>query len=99
MEATLDYRIYKHYTIEEKIGKGSYGEVYKAVDKKTNKTVAIKKIIDAFQNITDAKRTYRELAYLLQLNHPCIIALHRVLTINKSVGLKSHTHSNVYAVF
>lgn len=99
MEATLDYRIYKHYTIQEKIGKGSYGEVYKAIDKKTNKTVAIKKIIDAFQNITDAKRTYRELAYLLQLNHRCIITLHRVLTINKSTPAKSHTHSNVYAVF
>lgn len=59
MEATLDYRIYKHYSVEEKIGRGSYGEVYKAVHKKTKKVVAIKKIIDAFQNITDAKRTFR----------------------------------------
>jgi mitogen-activated protein kinase 15 len=81
MELGLDYRIYKYYTIECRVGHGSYGEVYKAVDKKTNQIVAIKKIVDAFQNIIDAKRTYRECAYLLQLNHPCIIPLYHVFTI------------------
>jgi len=29
------------------------------VDKKTKETVALKKIFDAFQNSTDAQRTYR----------------------------------------
>ena len=59
MELALDYRIYKSYRVLEKIGKGVYGEVYKAIDKSTSKPVAIKKILDAFQNLTDAKRTYR----------------------------------------
>ena len=59
MELALDYRIYKSYRVQEKIGKGIYGEVFKAVEKATERPVAIKKIVDAFQNLTDAKRTYR----------------------------------------
>ncbi len=58
-----------------KVGKGTYGVVYKARHKKTSQIVAIKKIIDAFQNLIDAKRTYRELNYLLQMKHPCIVKL------------------------
>lgn len=59
MELDLDYRIYKSYRVEEKIGKGAYGEVFKAIEKTSGRPVAIKKIIEAFQNLTDAKRTYR----------------------------------------
>lgn len=59
----------------EKIGKGTYGVVYKARHKKSGRVVAIKKIIDAFQNLIDAKRTYRELNYLLQIDHPSIVRL------------------------
>jgi serine/threonine protein kinase len=59
MELSLDYRIYKSYRVENKIGKGVYGEVFKVVEKSTEKPFAIKKIFDAFQNLTDAKRTYR----------------------------------------
>lgn len=33
----------------------AYGIVWKAVDKKTKETVALKKIFDAFQNATDAQ--------------------------------------------
>lgn len=33
----------------------AYGVVWKAVDKKTRDTVALKKIFDAFQNATDAQ--------------------------------------------
>lgn len=45
--------------------------------------MAIKKIIDAFQNLIDAKRTYRELNYLLQIEHPAIIRLEYLLPTNK----------------
>ena len=36
------------------IGKGAYGVVWKAVDKRTKEVVALKKNFDAFQNATDA---------------------------------------------
>lgn len=34
--------------------------VWKAIDKQTKAVVALKKVFDAFQNATDAQRTYRE---------------------------------------
>ena len=53
--------------------------VFKAIDKKTKQTVALKKIFDAFQNATDAQRTFREIMYLQGLAtptpHPNIIRL------------------------
>ena len=33
----------------------AYGIVWRAIDKKTKETVALKKIFDAFQNATDAQ--------------------------------------------
>ena len=41
------------------MGSGAYGHVWKIKDKKTNQIYALKKIFDAFQHSTDAKRTYR----------------------------------------
>jgi mitogen-activated protein kinase 15 len=41
----------KHkYKVKKIIGKGQFGYVAKAVQKKTNEFVAIKKIINVFQN-------------------------------------------------
>ena len=37
----------------------AYGVVWKAIEKKSGQVVALKKIFDAFQNATDAQRTYR----------------------------------------
>lgn len=56
----MEPHILKYYEIQKKLGKGAYGIVWKAVDKKTKNVVALKKIFDAFQNVTDAQRTYRE---------------------------------------
>jgi mitogen-activated protein kinase 15 len=36
------------------LGKGAYGIVWKASDKKTGGVVAVKKVFDAFHNATDA---------------------------------------------
>ena len=42
--------------------------------------VAIKRIFNAFANKVDAKRTYREIMYLLHLcDHPNIVKLHDVI--------------------
>ena len=58
------------------VGKGAYGIVWKAIDKRTKEIVALKKNFDAFQNATDAQRTFREIIFLQELaGHENIIRL------------------------
>ena len=50
----------------------AYGIVWKAIDKKTREVVALKKVFDAFQNATDAQRTFREIMFLqVSFRHFC----------------------------
>jgi mitogen-activated protein kinase 15 len=72
----LDRQILRRYEIMQKIGKGAYGVVWRVMDKQTQQVVALKKVFGAFQNATDAQRTYREITYLRQLReHPFIVGL------------------------
>jgi len=49
------------------LGAGSYGEVAEAWDREGGRKVAIKRIRNVFENITDARRVYREMYILRQL--------------------------------
>jgi mitogen-activated protein kinase 15 len=75
----VDVHITRKYQILSKLGKGAYGVVFKATDRKTNQVIALKKCFDAFQNSTDAQRTFREISLLAKLSHPNIIKLMNVL--------------------
>ena len=55
MTEEVDKHLLRKYEVAQKLGKGAYGVVWKAFDKKTKDTVALKKIFDAFQNATDAQ--------------------------------------------
>jgi len=55
MGEDIDKHVLRKYEVQQKLGKGAYGVVWKSVDKKTRDTVALKKIFDAFQNATDAQ--------------------------------------------
>ena len=68
MSEEIDKHVLKKYEIQQKLGKGAYGIVWKALDKRSRETVALKKIFDAFQNATDAQRTFREIMFLQELN-------------------------------
>ncbi len=58
----MEPHILRKFEVLQKLGKGAYGVVWKAVDKQTKQVVALKKVFDAFQNATDAQRTYREVS-------------------------------------
>uniref|UniRef100_A0A915KDY5 Protein kinase domain-containing protein n=1 Tax=Romanomermis culicivorax TaxID=13658 RepID=A0A915KDY5_ROMCU len=59
MTEDIDGHITEKFEIKKRLGKGAYGIVWKAIDKRTNEIVALKKIFDAFRNQTDAQRTFR----------------------------------------
>ncbi|KAG1338452.1 putative Serine/threonine protein kinase [Cocos nucifera] len=65
--------------IEEVIGKGSYGVVCFALDTHTGEKVAIKKINDIFEHVSDATRILREIKLLRLLHHPDIVEIKHIL--------------------
>jgi len=64
MTEEIEAHVLKKYEILQKLGKGAYGIVWKAIDKRSKEIVALKKNFDAFQNATDAQRTFREVVFL-----------------------------------
>ena len=73
------------------MGSGAYGHVWKVLDRKNKHPFALKKIFDAFQNSTDAQRTYRELVLLSQLDHPHIVKLEK--------AIRAKNNRDLYLVF
>lgn len=61
------------------IGKGSYGVVCSAVDTHTGEKVAIKKINDVFEHVSDATRILREIKLLRLLRHPDIVEIKHIM--------------------
>ena len=51
----------------------------------------MKKNFDAFQNSTDAQRTYREVMFLNEVKHPNIISLQKII--------KAQNERDIYLVF
>lgn len=75
MSSEVEAHIIRKYEIQSQLGKGAYGVVWRAVDRRTKQIVAVKKIFDAFQNSTDAQRTFREVMFLQSLKHDNVIKL------------------------
>eukprot|EP00403_Amphidinium_massartii_P020541 CAMPEP_0178401356 /NCGR_PEP_ID=MMETSP0689_2-20121128/16260_1 /TAXON_ID=160604 /ORGANISM="Amphidinium massartii, Strain CS-259" /LENGTH=482 /DNA_ID=CAMNT_0020022175 /DNA_START=96 /DNA_END=1544 /DNA_ORIENTATION=- len=102
MSEEIDRTVLRKYEIVSKLGRGAYGIVWKAIDKKTREVVALKKCFDAFQNATDAQRTFREIMFLQELNgHENIIKLLNVLKADndKDIYLISdYMESDLHAV-
>ena len=57
------------------LGAGSYGKVIEAIDKKTKKKVAIKKVNELFEDIVDSKRVLREITLLRFMKNQFIVEL------------------------
>ena len=87
----VEPHILKRFDISKKIGSGAYGIVWKVTDRRNRKAYALKKNFDAFQNSTDAQRTYREIMFLKKLKHPNIVEIRRVI--------RSYSEKDIYILF
>ncbi|RMX52324.1 hypothetical protein pdam_00010352 [Pocillopora damicornis] len=78
------FTVLKRYRNLQIIGSGAQGMVCSALDSTTGEKVAIKKLSRPFQNVTHAKRAFRELVLLKMVNHKNIIGLLNVFTPDRS---------------
>jgi hypothetical protein len=78
-EFFTEYGEGNRYQIQEVIGKGSYGVVGSAIDTHTGEKVAIKKINDIFEHVSDATRILREIKLLRLLRHPDIVEVKHIM--------------------
>jgi c-Jun N-terminal kinase len=79
------FEVLRRYTDLKLLGSGAQGVCCDAHDTTANRRVAIKKLSRPFQNITHAKRAYRELKIMRLVNHVNIIGLLDVFTPQKSL--------------
>eukprot|EP00702_Spironucleus_salmonicida_P002428 EST43719.1 Kinase, CMGC CDK [Spironucleus salmonicida] len=77
------------YQRQAQLGEGTYGVVYKAIDKETNQTVALKRIRLDSQDEGIPATAIREIAILKELKHPNVVDLLSVV----------HTDSKLTLVF
>ncbi|XP_033974782.1 mitogen-activated protein kinase 7 [Trematomus bernacchii] len=90
----VKFDVGEEYDVIETIGTGAYGVVSSARRRDNGQQVAIKKISNAFEVLTNAKRTLRELKILKHFKHDNIIAIKDILQPN----LPHSAFKSVYVV-
>ncbi|KAL4130015.1 hypothetical protein PRIC2_006021 [Phytophthora ramorum] len=75
MTSNTRFEIPSTFEYVKTIGSGAYGVVISATDSKTGKTLAVKNIQRAFDDLTDAKRIVREIKLMRHLNHKCVLGV------------------------
>lgn len=72
-------RIAERYLIEESIGRGSYGEVYRAHDEMLQRTIALKTIVmDKASSPEERERFLEEARTIAKLDHPHVVPIYDV---------------------
>lgn len=84
----------QRYKLIKVLGRGAYGVVCSANDEKLNGSkVAVKKIANVFDDLTDAKRIIREIRLMKMMKHENILGI-----LNMDNPSNYHTFNDVYIV-
>ncbi|BBM87364.1 protein kinase domain-containing protein [Candidatus Uabimicrobium amorphum] len=66
------------YKIVTEVGRGGMGEVYKAIDTRLHRTIALKLMREKANNVKEIRRFMREAKSLAKLQHENIVMIHDV---------------------
>jgi serine/threonine-protein kinase len=67
-----------HYRLDERIGEGGMGEVFRAFDTRLNRPVAVKVMRARRRSVREVEAFLREARAASALNHPNIVTIHEV---------------------
>ena len=91
-EESVEKHVLSRYELCQRLGKGAFGIVWKVIEKKTRRVMALKKCYDAFRSAEDGQATYREVIYLTEMaGHDNIVRLMQVI--------KGENNRDMYLVF
>lgn len=86
------------YKISKTLGDGTYGSVFRAINRETGEVVAIKKMKKKMFR-WDACVGLREIKYLMKLSHPNIVEIKEVIKSKNVLYLVfEYLDKNVYEV-
>lgn len=86
------------YEKVEKVGQGTYGEVFKAKEKATGKIVALKKVLMEYEKEGFPITTIREIKILRQLDHTNIVCLQGIVADAKDAAEHTRVKGAFYMV-
>jgi len=86
---SIDGDFIGHFNLQKKLGTGAFGNVWKAIDKELDRTIALK--IPRKDQISpkEAERFLREARAVAQLKHPNIVSVHEVGKIDGQIYIVS----------
>ena len=76
-----------YYRLVQKIGEGTYGTVYKAVDQRTNTLVALKKVKIRKADDGLPKEFLREVESLKYVVHPHVVKIREVFVGKTNINI------------
>eukprot|EP00954_Amorphochlora_amoebiformis_P016078 1261701-Amorphochlora_amoeboformis.AAC.1 len=72
---SIKFELDNRYRLQKPLGHGAYGVLCSAEDTKTGEFVAIKKLRNIFDSVSEARRVVREVKLLNHLRHENIVTL------------------------
>ena len=94
--------VLRRLELGHRIGNGAHGMVWKAIEKRTRRAVALKKCFNVLSRVRDAQQTYREIMYLHRLTgHDNIINMQHVILAGNGQDMYitfEYMQTDMYAV-
>mmetsp|Transcript_32761 Transcript_32761/g.101439 ORF Transcript_32761/g.101439 Transcript_32761/m.101439 type:complete len:377 (-) Transcript_32761:287-1417(-) len=87
----VEKQVLRRLELCHRVGMGAYGMVWKVIEKRTRRVIALKKCFNVLGQSRDAQRMYREVMYLQFLAHDNIIQMQHVI--------RAENRQDVYLTF